>query len=322
MAIVGVFKFVTDRASIICGIITAPCAILILFALPNYPTTSSGKRWFLTDAEFELAQARMAAVKRVQTSGLMNMAVLKKIFSKWHVYLLPITYTFYGMSVSRFASMRRLSLKRSAQCQSLDFFGIWLKSTGKYDVVLINIFPTITKGIQIFFTLLWGFLSDYTGSRFAFCVGPMAYGAITNGIFAAWPSSDNAKMFAFSTGSIQFCTAIMYSWWSEICTGDPLERALVIGMSNGYQFATNAWLPILIFPQVEAPSFRKGFPTTFAFVIITIVLLCLVWWLHQRDLRRQLAQPEGEAQAQDEAADYKEDREPEAGIAVVPRLSR
>lgn len=35
-------------------------------------------------------------------------------------------------------------------------------------------------------------------------------------------------------------------------------------MSNGLQYAMSAWLPIVIFPQVEAPSFRKGYPATFA----------------------------------------------------------
>lgn len=67
--------------SIICGIITMPCGFLVLAVLPNYP--NKGKRWWLTDAEFELAQARMQRVNRVQSDGLVNLTVLKRIFSNW-----------------------------------------------------------------------------------------------------------------------------------------------------------------------------------------------------------------------------------------------
>ena len=75
--------------SIICGVMTAPCGFLVLFVLPNYPTAA--KRWYLTDDEFELAKARMAKVKRVQSDGLMKFSILKRIFSGWRGY--PTTLT-------------------------------------------------------------------------------------------------------------------------------------------------------------------------------------------------------------------------------------
>ena len=106
---------------------------------------------------------------------------------------------------------------------------------------MINILPTFGKVVQLVFTILWGFLSDYFGSRVAFVVGPMTWGIISAAILTAWPASTSVKLFAFIAGPVQYCTAIIYSWWAEICSADPLERALVVGMSNGLQFATNAW---------------------------------------------------------------------------------
>ncbi|WWD01769.1 hypothetical protein V866_008715 [Kwoniella sp. B9012] len=253
---------------IICGIITLPCGLLVFFVLPDYPTT--GKRWYLTDEEFELAQERMRKVKRVQSNGLFSRSVLKKIFSNWHIYLLPLTYIFYGLS-----------------CAGSSYFGIYLKSTKKYSVELINILPTFISVIQAVTTLLYGFLSDYTGSRFWFTFGPMLYGAIPCGILAVWPENYKLKQFAFMTLGVQLMTAVIYSWWSEICSADPLERALVIGMSNGLQYVMSAWIPLLIFKQTDAPTFRKGFPTDFAFVLITLVLLVLVKFLHERELRHK-----------------------------------
>lgn len=45
---------------------------------------------------------------------------------------------------------------------------------------------------------------------------------------------------------------------------------------NGFQYAVAAWLPILIFPQVEGPTFRKGFPSTFGFTIAAILCVCAI----------------------------------------------
>jgi MFS transporter, ACS family, pantothenate transporter len=67
-----------------------------------------------------------------------------------------------------------------------------------------------------------------------------------------------------------------YTWANEICADDNEERALVVSTMNGLQYAVAAWLPILIFPQTEGPTFRKGFPATFAFVIAAIISVCII----------------------------------------------
>lgn len=53
---------------------------------------------------------------------------------------------------------------------------------------------------------------------------------------------------------------ISYTWANEVCAGDNEERALVISSMNGMQYAVDAWLPIVIFPQTMAPSFSKSIP--------------------------------------------------------------
>ena len=52
-------------------------------------------------------------------------------------------------------------------------------------------------------------------------------------------------------------TPIIYTWANELCAGDVVERALVISSMNGMQYAVAAWLPLVIFPQTMAPTFRK-----------------------------------------------------------------
>lgn len=68
----------------------------------------------------------------------------------------------------------RLNMEQlfGSSCGGNGYFPIWLKSEG-YSVVDRNIMPTGTSLISAACVVLWGFLSDYTGSRFAWLLIPM-----------------------------------------------------------------------------------------------------------------------------------------------------
>lgn len=78
-----------------------------------------------------------------------------------------------------------------------------------------------------------------------------------------------------------------YTWASEVCADDNEERALVIGSMNGFQYAVAAWLPIVTFPQLDAPTFRKGFPSTFGLVIAAIICVLVIQWFVIHDNKRK-----------------------------------
>lgn len=54
---------------------------------------------------------------------------------------------------------------------------------------------------------------------------------------------------------------------------------------NGFQYAVAAWLPIVIFPQTMAPTFRYGFPSTFGLVIAALIAIVAIQFLHVRSTR-------------------------------------
>ncbi|KAF1956320.1 pantothenate transporter liz1 [Byssothecium circinans] len=225
---------------IVCGCMTVPVGFVTWFILPDTPYTT--KAWFLTEEEKQLALSRVQIAGKAAPQKL-TFSTFKRILTRWRWYAFVFGYVLYGNA-----------------CGAGDYFGIWLKSEG-YSVVDRNIIPTGTKLIAGFTIVLWGFLSDYSGSRFWFVFGPLAYGLIPNGILAFWPASRDAKLFAFLTTGVQIMTAIFYTWANEVCAGDNEERAIVISSMNGFQYAVAAWLPIVIFPQTQAPTFRHGYPT-------------------------------------------------------------
>nr|XP_019049745.1 hypothetical protein I302_00164 [Kwoniella bestiolae CBS 10118]OCF28675.1 hypothetical protein I302_00164 [Kwoniella bestiolae CBS 10118] len=231
---------------IVCGIITAPCGILVWILLPNYPRQGQ-KRWYLTDAEFALARERMKRIGRDSNAGSLDRKALTRILKKWHIWIIPITYTFYGLG-----------------CADGGYIAIYLKATKKYSIAQVNLIPTILNVIQSVGVLTWGFLADFTQQRYYTIAIATLISIFPTGVLAAWPASHELKLAAFLITGVQYVTAVYFSWFQEICQNDPMERAVIVSLSLGLQFGMSAWVTILIFPQTESPSFRKGFPTTLA----------------------------------------------------------
>ncbi|KAF8858271.1 pantothenate transporter liz1 [Acephala macrosclerotiorum] len=274
---------------IVCGCMTVPVGFATAFFLPDTPYTT--RAWFLSKEECELA------IDRVQRAGKappvkITFATFKRIFTRWRWYAFTLGYVLYGTS-----------------CQASGYFGIWLKAE-HFSVVARNVVPTGTNLISAFCIVMWGFGSDYTGSRIAFILGPLTYGLIPNGILAVWPKSIHLKEFAFLTTGVQLMTAIFYTWANEICAGDNEERALVISSMNGMQYAVAAWLPIVIFPQTMAPTFRRGFPATFGFVIAGLIVIVGIQLLALRERRQKARDTESDEASSNDGGVLKDARYP------------
>ncbi|KAL4787746.1 major facilitator superfamily domain-containing protein [Aspergillus varians] len=251
---------------IVCGCMTIPVGAATFFFLPDTPYTT--RVWFLSERERELATERVRRAGKAAPVKI-RLETFKRILTSWKWYAFVAGYVLYGSS-----------------CGGNGFFAIWLKSE-HFSVTERNVIPTGTSLISAACVVLWGFLSDYTGSRFAWVLIPLIYGLLPNGILAFWPESTALKEFAFLTIGVQLMTAVFYSWANEVCAGNNEERAVVISSMNGFQYAVAAWLPIVIFPQTMAPSFRYGFPTTFGLVIAAIVGVVVIQLFVLRDKRKE-----------------------------------
>ncbi|TAQ85851.1 hypothetical protein B7494_g5814 [Chlorociboria aeruginascens] len=113
------------------------------------------------------------------------------------------------------------------------------------------------------------------------------FGLFTSLLLAIWEIPAGLKWFAYFAGRI----AVLYgplsmSWANEICGSDAEERALVLGIMNASGYAFNAWLPMLTYPAVDAPRFKKGFWFSTAAFIAQFIITTTVWWLQRRDNRR------------------------------------
>ncbi|PBL00916.1 pantothenate transporter liz1 [Armillaria gallica] len=252
---------------IVCGCMTVPCGIAVLCFLPDLP--SNTRAFYLTEEEKKFALDRAIALGKSQAGEKkIGFSLVKRMLTTWKWYAFVLGYVIYGTS-----------------CQAGDYFSIWMKAAG-YSVAERNVIPSCSRLISAFCIFMWGFGSDLTGSRFTFVFGPLCYGLLPNGILAFWPKSQKLILFAFMTNGVQLMTAVFYTWANEIMAGDDDLRALTISSMNGVQYSVSAWLPIIIFPQTMSPTFRRGFPSTFGFVIAGLIIIVIIKLFADRDARR------------------------------------
>jgi MFS transporter, ACS family, pantothenate transporter len=72
----------------------------------------------------------------------------------------------------------------------------------------------------------------------------------------------------------------MRSWAHEICTRDNEERAIVIATMNEMAYVFQAWVPLIVWQQVDAPQYQKGYITVSVLsvcLIITALTIRVLW---------------------------------------------
>ncbi|KAI1500745.1 major facilitator superfamily transporter [Biscogniauxia marginata] len=251
------------------AIVSLPIAISGFFFLPDVPEIT--KAWYFTADEIALAKKRMELEGRANRAPYTK-AKLRKILSSWHIYTLVFLYVMFNNGNGG---------------NSQPAFSLWLKSEG-HSVQDINIYPTITEIISLVTTLIYAWTSDslFRGARwpailFSGLVKIVAYISLT--IWTIPKAWKWASFFLCGFGS--GVSGLAMAWAHEICTDDNEERALVIGSMNEVAYIIQAWLPLVIWQQVEAPSYPKGYPTMIAFSILMISTAFLIRFLHKREKR-------------------------------------
>ncbi|KAI1804679.1 MFS general substrate transporter [Daldinia bambusicola] len=251
------------------GIISLPICIAGFFILPDLPENT--KAFYLNEDDRAMARERMNKAGRAPRAKL-GLATFKRIFSRWHVYLLTILYIIF------------INITPSS---SINVMAIWLKSRGE-SIERINIIPTAMSAIQLVLTVTLAIVSDALRRRASIMSISTFLGGFAALVLAIWDVPDGLKWFALllQRASVPYGPLSM-SWTNEICGADAEERAIVIGIMNSMGYAFNAWVPLLTYPQVDSPRFRKGFIFSTVMFGAQAVITATVAFMYKRDRKRQ-----------------------------------
>ncbi|KAI1392784.1 MFS general substrate transporter [Hypoxylon trugodes] len=253
---------------IVDGIISLPICLAGFFILPDLPENT--RAFYLNESDRGLAKKRMDQIGRAPRTKL-GRSAFKRIFGRWHVYLLTILYVIF------------ISIGPSG---SINPFALWLKAKGE-SVERINIIPTASKALQLVLTVSFAIISDAIRRRASIMSISTFLGGFAALVLAIWNIPDGLKWFAFL---LQYAAVpygpLSMSWANEICGADAEERSIVIGIMNSMGYAFNAWVPLLTFPQVDAPRFRRGFIFSTAAFGAQAIITATVAFMYKRDQKR------------------------------------
>jgi MFS transporter, ACS family, pantothenate transporter len=158
---------------------------------------------------------------------------------------------------------------------------LWLKATN-YSVELINILPTFIDLIRALSSWLGTTLAGSLSLRglWTFQCTLVMFGII---VLTIWNVPDPLKFLAFYLGGFSgMASPILYSWVNYTLNENYGERGLVISSMMTFGFTMQIWVPLLTFPTVEAPEFRKGYPASVVFEFLMWGLLMFGAWYMRR----------------------------------------
>ncbi|KAI9713230.1 MAG: hypothetical protein M1820_001216 [Bogoriella megaspora] len=254
---------------IVDGIISLPIALAGYFVLPDVPEIT--RAFYFKKEEIAFAKKRMILEGR-KPRGPYTKAKIKKIFSSWHIYWLTLLYVAFNNGAAGAAPVFAQYLKASKH--------------PKYTIAQINAYPTTTYAVQVVSTLAYAWLSDsvLNGARWP----PIVFGGIMNIIcyvsLAIWTIPNGWRWTCYIlSGTGYGLSGLCMAWAHEICTSDNEERAIVVGSMNEMAYVLQAWLPLIVWQQIDAPEYQKGFITISVLSVVLIGTSFVIRALEKRD---------------------------------------
>ena len=193
--------------------------------------------------EIDLARARLERAGGSTKNTDFSWALFRRIFTNYRFYLLVIWDIFFFNTSANSAA-----------------FLLWIKSLKRFDIPTINNLGAIAPALGIFFVLFVNFSADMWIGRPGAITLASAVNFTALVILAIWNVPEGAKWFAFSvTYSSVAVSSVLYGWANSILKDSIEERALTLIMMTCIATSTQAWIPLLVYPTVEAPRFPKGY---------------------------------------------------------------
>ena len=255
---------------IICAIITIPVGILGYFVIPG--TIDQPNKWVVNEHDVAVARKRLEKHGHV-TKGKMKFGHIKKTllgFRFWTVVITDVLFWNAGIH------------KNTAS------FLLWIKSIapGRFSVAKINELGTIAPALGIGYTLFACFASDmYLGPAWAITMCSI-FNAVGLAVLTVWTVPEGALWFGFATMYwSNALSSVFHGWVNNLLRDSPEERSFTLVLINLLSQSSTAWTPLLTFPTVEAPRYRKGYSFCLG---CAIALIAFTWIMHyylKRDAR-------------------------------------
>ncbi|KAK7022903.1 hypothetical protein VNI00_016890 [Paramarasmius palmivorus] len=139
----------------------------------------------------------------------------------------------------------------------------WFKSFNTpertvYTIAQINLYPLGQNAVQLVFTLIWAWWSDAIRKRWPPIMVSGVICMTTCFVLAFTPLYTNIATrwaFYYLVTVIGGCSGLILAWANELTSYDNEKRSFIIAACNAFASSVQAWLPIVLWPQVEQPRY-------------------------------------------------------------------
>ncbi|KAI0787375.1 MFS general substrate transporter [Fomes fomentarius] len=262
---------------IIDGIITVPIALLGYFIMPDLPSNTRPSR-FYTQEQIDIGKRRMAEIGRKPPAPFTRKKILG-FFTTWHMYTLVPLYVLFNNGGGPSSSMIFWRVLKSFNTPGHQVFTI-----GQ-----INTYPLGIQAIQVVTTLCYAWWSDIVRARWPPMLFAGTWSMITCIVLASTPLYEHITrrwVFYYFTGVQGGLSGLILAWTNELNGHDNEKRSFIVASCNMWAYVMQAWLPIVIFPQVEQPRVLKGNIATACINFGMMSFAMATLFLSRRDQRR------------------------------------
>ncbi|SPO04361.1 related to transporter protein [Cephalotrichum gorgonifer] len=250
------------------------CIPVVIYGIVCYPDTPhTTTAFWLTEWERQRARERIEEEGRMPV-GKMDWSVIKRIFGSWQVYAFTLAYCFWSLTCGNYV---------------MQYFSLYLKSTGAYTIPEINNIPTSIGAVNFIVMISSGFIADKLGQRGPVCFAVGSLWTFCFAVLSAWTVPHGLRMAAFIlTGCYGCFTPLLAGWTNEACGGDQQKRAFILGFMVSVGYAVTIPFQQYQMPSGKAPQFAdtKGWPSALAWVIALTLWTGIAIPLMQRRSRR------------------------------------
>ncbi|KAI0032098.1 MFS general substrate transporter [Vararia minispora EC-137] len=285
---------------IVDGLITIPIALIGFVIMPDLPTTTKPS-WIYTRHQLDIAVARMESVGR-KPPAQFTKAKIRSFFTTWHIWTLvprkPALIYPHIVDIDSHPGLSVYVLFNNGNGGNTSMI-FWLKSFNTiekrtvYTVSQINTYPL---------ALAYAWWSDIVEARWPPMIFAGTWSLITYVVLAATPVYTHiARRWIFyyfvpssllshsllaltlkQTGAMGGLSGLILAWANELTGNDNEKRSFVVASCNMWAYVFQAWLPIVIFPQVEQPTVFRGNVTTACINFTMMVFAMLTLYMQNR----------------------------------------
>lgn len=237
-------------------------------------TPESGKSWFFTDEEYALIKERSKR-NEIQPVGKLDLAVFKRAFTDWKVYIYPLV--FLCCLLSSYPS---------------GYLSLWMKQQGNFSVVQVNRYPTVSSAVSC--------VAAYVGTAFFSVYAPwkivivtMITQTIFTSIMIKYEVPKAVVLYAFwQSGVFSLTSPLVYTAVNRILKNDQEHKAVVLGTIMTFSYIVYTWAPLGLYPTAAsygdraAPRWSVGYPVALASGLLCGTLYITACFLEERERKR------------------------------------